>query len=106
MKRVKGISGIIHFRNPAAPSRCLCGAEAVSSVDGLFGTEREGFQETTEQVTCLNCAKVYAQVKDEPWRAIDRRVMMCGCLHAVGEDGPVASVPAVVDTILANAEAR
>ena len=103
MKRIKETSGIIHFGNPATPDRCLCGAEAASTVHGLFGTERERFREANEPVTCMNCAKVYALVKDEPWRSVDRRALLCGCLHATDGDGPVASEPASVAAILENA---
>ena len=103
MKRIKEKSGIIHFRNPATPDRCLCGVEAASTVHGLFGDERELFRESNEPVTCRDCAKVYALVKDEPWRSVDRRALLCGCLHATDGDGPVASEPASVAAILENA---
>lgn len=103
MKRIKETSGIIHFGNPATPDRCLCGTEAASTVHGLFGTERERFRESNEPVTCRDCAKVYALVKDEPWKSVDRRALLCGCLHAADGDGPVTSEPASVAAILENA---
>lgn len=93
---------MIHFVNPATPDRCLCGAEAASTVNGLFGAERERFRGSNEPVTCSNCAKVYALVKDEPWRSVDRRALLCGCLHAAGGDGPVESEPVSVAAILEN----
>lgn len=87
MKRVKGISGEIHFRNPADPQRCLCGADAASSVEELFGERAALYQETSERVTCRMCARVYAAVKNEPWNALERRALVLGCFDVGADEG-------------------
>lgn len=102
MTRVRGVSGVIHFRNPADPHRCLCGAEAVSAIDQLFGVDVTECVETKDAVTCANCAKVYAAVKAEPWHSVDKRVMMVGCFETAQADGPATGFAAnTVDAMLA-----
>lgn len=73
MTRIRGVNGEVHFRNPANAFRTLCGKDASAL-------------ETSEQVDCEKCAKVYCAIKNEPWNSVQDEAMDKGIMEAVKED--------------------
>lgn len=64
---INQMEGVVHFRNPAADDRTLCGRDAAFYEMTLLSPHRRSFDETTKRVNCPGCAKVYCAVKNEPW---------------------------------------
>ena len=90
MTRIVGKDGVVHFRNPAEPSKTLCGEWAHKLNVDLLGSHTEVWTETTAPVTCPKCARVYCAVKNELWNAVEDGAMDVGIMDAVKPDGEVS----------------
>lgn len=95
MRRIKDENGVVHYGCPATRAATLCGKPAgivvtdiVTDKDTLF----KALQETTERVTCPNCAKVVCAVRNEPYNTlvadIDGPAFYTGIVTASQADGP------------------
>lgn len=94
MRRIKDIHGQVHYGCPADYHKTLCGCRAFDIAHTMFDTpEREPWLETTERVTCPDCAKVVCAVRNEPYNTlvadIDYTTLETGITAAVQADGPV-----------------
>ena len=94
MRRIKDNHGQVHYGCPADGYKTLCGCDAFNLEQTMFDPpEREPWQETTERVTCPNCAKVVCAVRNEPYNTqvadIDDTTLDTGIMAAVQTDGPV-----------------